>query len=280
MSASAPAPAPATARRGAAAAAGGRSRRRLTDNKWVQRAIVWTALAAIYQVLAIVAGEFYAPRLEQIAGGLVDLVEKGRIPILLDSLVQLGVGFVVAAAVGIPLGLAMGRSRIVDYAIGMYVKALFVTSLVALVPLLILVFGIGFTFRVAVVFLFAVFFIIVNSAAGGRNADRRLLRTAEAFGAGRARTFVSVVLPGALPFVMVGLRLGLANAFSGMILSELWISRGTGAVLEGLGRNRDLPEFFAFILLITAVAAFFAWLLKVLEKRLMPWSGDVISNER
>lgn len=270
--------APAAARGTTDSAAGARSRRRLTDSKWVQRAIVWTALLAIYQVLAIVAGEFYAPRLEQIVGGFFDLVEKGRIPILLDSLGQLAVGFAIAAAVGIPVGLAMGRSRIVEYTIGMYVKGLFVTSLVALVPLLIIFFGIGFTFRVAVVFLFAVFFIVVNAAAGGRNADRRLLRTAEAFGAGRVRTFVSVVLPGALPFVMVGLRLGLANAFSGMILSELWISRGTGAVLEGLGRNRNLPEFFAFILLITAVAGLLAWLLKWLERRLMPWSEDVMPH--
>ena len=249
--------------------------KRATENKWVQRAIVWGALLVLYEIAAIAAGDFYLPRLGPLVGGFVDIIQDGRLVTIADSMRQLAVGFGLAALVGIPLGLLMGRVRLVDYVVGMYVNALFVTSLVAVLPLLIILFGVEFRFRVAVVFLFAVFFIIVNSAAGGRAADRRLIRTAEAFSASRLRIFWSVVLPSGLPHVFVGLRLGLANAFSGMILAEIWVSRGTGAVLEGLGRNRDLPKFLALILLITAIAAALAWAIKFAERRLMPWAEEV-----
>src|SRR5690606_35580729 len=111
-----------------------------------------------------------------------------------------------------------------------------------------------------------------STADGVRSVDRSLLWTARAFYAGPVRRFTAVVIPSSLPFIVAGLRLGLANAFSGMVLAELWVVRDTGAVLLDLGRNRDLPEFFAFILLITLLAALSAALLKAVERRLMPWA--------
>ena len=245
------------------------------DNKWVQRAIVWSALIVLYEIVAILAGEFYLPRLEEIAAAAVDLVQEGRAPILLGSLGHLLLGSVLAALVGIPVGLAMGRSLAVDNLLGMYVRGLFVTPLVAILPLLIILFGVSFRFRIVVVFLFCVFFVIVNTAAGARAVSPSLLETAAAFRFGTLRRFVSVVLPASMPYIFVGLRLGLANAFGGMITSELWVSQGTGKVLEALGRNRDLPPFFALVITITVIAGLTAWALKSAERRLTPWGAGV-----
>jgi ABC-type nitrate/sulfonate/bicarbonate transport system permease component len=139
-------------------------------------------------------------------------------------------------------------------------------------PLLIILFGVSLRFRIAVVFLFAIFFIIVNTAAGARAVPRQLMRTAEAFCVHPAKRFVTVVLPSSFPYIVVGLRLAIANAFSGMILAELWVSRGTGAILEALGRNRDLPEFFAMVILITALAALSAHAIRWFERRVTPWA--------
>jgi NitT/TauT family transport system permease protein len=247
----------------------------VTDNKWVQRAIVWGALLALYELAAIAAGDFYLPRLLDIADGFVEIVEDGRIPTILVSLEHLVIGFALAAAVGIPLGMAMGRSTIVDNVIGMYVRGLFVTSLAALLPLLIILFGVSFRFQIAVVFLFSVFYIIVNTAAGARDVPIPLIRTAEAFCVGRARQFVTIVLPSSLPYVIVGLRLGIANAFTGMVLAELWIGQGTGGIIEALGQGRNLPPFFAMVILITALAALSAFALRALERRLSPWAEEV-----
>jgi ABC-type nitrate/sulfonate/bicarbonate transport system permease component len=249
--------------------------RRVTSNKWVQRAIVWGALVALYELAAIAAGEFYLPQLGAMASGFAELVREGRMGTVAQSLEHLLIGFALAAAIGIPIGMAMGRSFVVDQVVGMYVRGLFVTSLAAVLPLLIILFGVSLRFRIIVVFLFSVFFIIVNTAAGSRAVPRELMGTAEAYCVSRLRRFTTVVLPSSLPYIVVGLRLGVANAFTGMVLAELWVSRGTGAVLEGLGRNRDLGPFFALVALITLLAALAAFGIRVLERRLMPWAREV-----
>lgn len=247
----------------------------LTERRWFQRLIVWGALIGLYQLAAMAAGDFFLPRVESILGGIVELISDGRLLVVGRSIRQMLAGFGLAIAVGIPFGLAMGNFRLMDYVAGMYVNALFVMSLVALLPLLIIVFGVGFQFRTAVVFLFAVFFIILQTAAGVRAVDRRLIWTAKAFGAGTLKRFLTVIIPSSIPFIATGLRLGLANAFSGMILAEIWVIRDTGQILENLGLNRDLPKFFGMIVIITAIAAASAAGLKSLEKRLMPWAEDV-----
>ncbi len=212
------------------------------------------------------------PRVGQIWVGSVELVQEGWMLTLAGSLKQMLVGFGLAAAVGIPVGLVMGMWRVLDYVVGMYVNALFVMSLVALLPVLIIVFGVDLFFRISVVFLFSVFFIILATADGVREVDRGLLRTATSFNAGPIRRFTTVVVPSSLPFIVACLRLGLANAFSGMILAELWVVRDTGELLLQLGHNRDLPKFFALTLAVTLTASLAAALLKALERRLTPWS--------
>jgi ABC-type nitrate/sulfonate/bicarbonate transport system permease component len=247
----------------------------LTENKWAQRAIVWGALLLLYEIAAYLAGDFYLATIQDIVGGFVQIVEDGRLTVVAESLEHLLVGFALAVAVGVPVGVAMGRSFVVDQVVGMYVRGLFVTSLAALLPLLIIVFGVGFRFQVAVVFLFSVFFVIVNSAAGARDVPRQLMRTAEAFCVSPARRFTSVVLPSSLPYIVIGLRLAIANAYTGMVLAELWVGVGTGGILKNMGQNRDLPKFFAMVLLVTALAAFSSYAIRVIERRLMPWADDV-----
>jgi ABC-type nitrate/sulfonate/bicarbonate transport system permease component len=246
-----------------------------TDNKWVQRAIVWGALLALYEVIALAAGDFYFADVPEIVGGFVQIVQDGRLTTVAQSLEHLLVGFGLACLVGIPVGVAMGRSFVVDQVVGMYVRGLFVTSLAALLPLLIILFGVGFKFQVTVVFLFSVFFVIVNAAAGARDVPRQLIRTAEAFCVTPQRRFTSVVLPSSLPYIVIGLRLAIANAFTGMVLAELWVGQGTGGILKNMGQNRDLPKFFAMVLLITALAAFSSFGIRVIERRLMPWADEV-----
>jgi ABC-type nitrate/sulfonate/bicarbonate transport system permease component len=250
------------------------------NNKWVQRAIVWGALLALYEIAAIAAGDFFLPRIGQIGEGFAEMVREGRMGTLAQSLQQLFVGFLLAMAVGIPVGVAMGRSFVVDQVVGMYVRGLFVTSLIAVLPLLIILVGVGFRFRISVVFLFSVFFIIVNTAAGARAVPSKLMRTAEAFCVSPVRRFWVIVLPSSLPYIVVGLRLAIANAFTGMILAELWVSRGTGEVLLDLGRNRNLPPFFAMVLLVTALAALAAIGIRAIERRLMPWSQEGVGVSR
>lgn len=246
---------------------------RLSDRRWFRRVVVWGALAVLYEICAYWAGAYFLPTIQSILQGGYDLARDGSLGDLWAALVHLVIGFALAIVVGVPVGVAMGSSKLVDYVVGMYVKALFVTSLAAVLPLLIILFGFGMTFRVSVVFLFSVFFIVLNTAAGVRHVDKNLHAMGSAFGASRLKRTVAISIPSSLPFIIAGIRLGLANAFSGMILAELWVTRGLGLTLNNLGLNRDLPKFFALVLIVTLIAALSAGLLKVLERKLMPWGA-------
>ncbi|HEX7106534.1 MAG TPA: ABC transporter permease subunit [Acidothermaceae bacterium] len=244
----------------------------LAGRRWFRRLVVWSFLAAVYQVVAYIVGPFYLPTLQAIIGGAIDLGRDGSLTTMASALVQMVIGFALSIVVGIPLGVAMGASRLVDYVLGFYVKGMFVTSLIAVLPLLIIVFGFGLAYRVSVVFLFAVFFIILNTAAGVRDVDPQLVAMGRAFGASRWRRAATITLPSALPFAIAGIRIGLANAFGGMILAELWIARDFGQIMLGLAYNRDLPKFLALLVIVTLLASFSAAGLKAFEKWLTPWS--------
>lgn len=246
---------------------------RVTHNRWFRRLVVWTVLAGLYEVAAYTAGPFFLPTLQAIVRGGVSLAADGTLRTVWTALLHMVLGYLLAVGIGVPLGIAIGASRLVDYVLGMYVKALFVTSLVAVLPLMIIIFGFGLAFRIAVVFLFAVFFIILNTAAGVREVDSQLLTMSQAFCVSRLKRTVTIIVPSSIPFIVSGMRLGLANAFSGMILAELWITRDLGLIMTQLGHNRDLPKFFALVLVVTLLAAFSAAGLKWIERRLTPWSA-------
>jgi ABC-type nitrate/sulfonate/bicarbonate transport system permease component len=241
--------------------------RPLGDRRWFQRLVVWGGLTIAYEIVARIVGSYFLPTVGDIAIATVDIVTDGTIVTLARSLSQLLVGFLIATAVGVPLGLLLGASRWADVALGMYVRALFATSLIALLPLLIILAGIGFTFRVTVVCLLSVFFIILNTSAGVRNVDPALVWTARSFMAGPTQIFAKVIFPASLPFIVAGLRIGLANAFGAMIVAELWVSRDTGELLTHLALNRDLPPFFSLLFIVTLIATLSAAGLKALERR-------------
>ncbi len=188
------------------------------------------------------------------------------------SLSQLLVGFVLAVIVGLPLGLVIGGSRVGEAAFGHYVNALYVTSKEALLPLLIILLGVGFEYRVGVVFLFSVLYMIVSVAAGMRDVDPNLLETARSFGASRAQVGRFVAMPSMVPFIFAGLRLAYGFAIKGMILAELWVLGGTGRLLADLGLNRDLDQYFAAAVIIALVGVAGSWGLQMMERRVAPWS--------
>ena len=245
----------------------------LSRKRWFRRLVVWGAMVICTRCSHFFAGPYYLPSIPAILGGIWEVFTQDTINHLGAALVHLVIGFALAALIGIPVGVAMGSNVITNYVVGMYVRALFVTSLVAVLPLLIIIFGYDLAFRVAVVFLFAVFFIILNTAAGVLDVDANLQLMGQAFAIGRFKKATSISIPSALPFIITGLRLGLANAFTGMILAELWVTRGLGLDLTNLGNNRDLPKYFALIIIVTVMAGGSAALIRIAERRLMPWSN-------
>ncbi len=245
----------------------------LSRRRWFHRAVVWSAIIVLWEIAGIIAGPLYFPRFSVVAVSFVEDIWNGNLLTVLVSYEQMFAGFALAVAVGIPTGVLIGASKTADAVLGIYVNALFVLSLEAVIPLLIIIFGTNFQFRAAVVFLFAIVYIIVNTAAGVRAASPRLIETARSFTATKPKIWRSVLLPDALPYVLAGVRLGLGSAVKGMIVAELWIYFGTGQLMEALGTNRDLPPFFSIAVWVVVIAAGLTGLLQYLQRRLMPWSS-------
>jgi ABC-type nitrate/sulfonate/bicarbonate transport system permease component len=246
----------------------------LRHRAWFQRALTWGALLVLWEWFARSVGPFFFPSLGSVVEGYSLVLTDGSLLLVAQSFQQMFVGFGLAVLIGVPLGLLIGTFRTVEWLVGPYVNILFVTSLAAVLPFLILVFGTGFEFRVATVFLFSIFYIIINPANGVRSIDRGVVEMARSFNANPLKQFVAITFPGALPFIVAGLRLGLGQAIQGMIIAELWVTLGTGRKLVTLGLDRDLGEFFALASVVVVVGTLLTQLLLVVQKRLSPWSVD------
>jgi len=227
-----------------------------------------------WQVFASVVGPYYFPDLGSIAVGFVEVVHAGGVQLVLDSFRQMLLGFGLAVAIGVPLGLLIGSSWVLDFLLRPYVNVLFVTSLSAVIPLIILFFGTGFQFRVAVVFLFAVFYVIITPANGVRAIESGIVDMGRSFGAGPWKRFVAITMPGTMPFIVSGMRLGLGQAVQGMIIAELWVTVGSGQRLENLSQNRELGQFFAMAAIIVLVGTVLGQLVLWVQRRISPWAGD------
>jgi ABC-type nitrate/sulfonate/bicarbonate transport system permease component len=256
----------------------GRSNRRsvahrVSHNRWVARLVVWGGLILVWHVLAVWKGPFFLATPLETVKGFGKLQSEGYYPTVLDSLRQLGLGFALAVCVGVPLGLIMGSIRAIDDLLAPFVNTLFVTSKEALLPFLIALFGTQLKFRVAVVLLFAVFIIIINTAAGVRSVSPSLLETSRAFRMPIHRVFTRVVIPASSAYIIAGIRLGLGMAIKGMVIAEIWVTFGIGLLLKNFGAFRRLDLFLALVIVIVTIGVASTTILGSLERRLRAWTA-------
>lgn len=245
---------------------------RFLSSKWGLRLLVYGGLVVAWQVTAMIKGPFFAPTIPETVAGIGDAWANGYYLTLLDSLKQMIVGFLLALVMAIPLGALMGRFRVMEDLFSPYVNTLFVTSKESLLPLFVIIFGTQFGYRVSVVVLFAFFFPVMNTAAGVRFVDQHLIETAQAFCTSRWRMFKEIYLPGAAPFIVAGIRLGLGMALKGFVIAEIWVITGTGRLLVEAGSLRILDTYFAIALVIGAIGIGTNEALKALERRLRPYA--------
>lgn len=185
---------------------------------------------------------------------------------------EFAIGYSLAIVVGILVGVAMGWYRDVSAALQPFVSALYSTPRIALVPLLIIWLGIGIWSKVAVVFLVAVFQVLISTEAGVRAADESLIRTARSFGANDRQIFTTIVLPGSVPFLIAGLRLGLGQALVGIVVGELYAATaGIGYEIAVAGETFQTDRVFVGIMIIATAAIPLMWCLRQLEARFESW---------
>lgn len=184
------------------------------------------------------------------------------------------IGVVLAIAAGVPLGVLMGRVRLADRLLGMWVNLFVSAPLSALVPVIMILFGFGQTTIVVTVFLFAVWIIALDTQAGVRHINRSLLEMSASFGASRRQLYAKIIFWAALPEILTGVRLGMIRGVKGVVIGQLLVSIiGFGALFELYSRNFLMEQFWALTILLFAFAMLVAELIGLVERRVAYYAG-------
>ncbi len=190
----------------------------------------------------------------------------------LGSLQVFVIGLSVALVLGIALGLLMGRYRLAEYLLDPYVYALDATPRVAMIPLLLLWFGLGTSSKIAIVFLSGLFPVLMNTFSGVRTVSANLVDVGRAYGAKEGKIFTKIILPAALPFVMAGIRLAVGRALIGIITAEMFMAvSGMGALLIRYSSALAMDKFFVPVIFLALLGVFLSSTVEKLQKRLAPW---------
>jgi NitT/TauT family transport system permease protein len=202
-----------------------------------------------------------------VRGTLVsDLAYSGR---------NFAVGFALALVAGVVLGIIVGWYRRVRLLADPFVNALFATPRIAMVPLIIIWFGVGMWSKVFIVFLSAFFPILVNTIAGVRTIDADLLRAARAYCASDWQIFTTLALPGSVPFILTGVRQGVALGLIGVVVGEMFGgSQGIGFLVAYGGQTFATDTLFVGVLIVAGAGILLTSVAARLERRFSQWRPE------
>jgi NitT/TauT family transport system permease protein len=191
---------------------------------------------------------------------------------LASSMRTLAISLVFASLAGLSLGMVIGRYRYVEAAADWIVNALYCTPKVAIIPLVILWFGLGDGAKIFIVSVLAVFPILINTITGVKNVPRALIDVGVAFDASEAQIFRKIILPAALPYMMTGLRLGIGRGLIGLVVAEFYTAvTGLGAMIIKYGNQYDTASMFVPIFMLMLLGVLLTTVLQNLDRRIAPW---------
>jgi ABC-type nitrate/sulfonate/bicarbonate transport system permease component len=195
------------------------------------------------------------------------------------SLARLVISVMAAAALAIPLGLAIGVSRVWEQLFELPVEILRPIAGIAWIPLALLMFGIGNELPIFIMFYTAFFPMLIGTAAGVREVDRRLINAARTMGIGGRLLMRRVIVPAALPSIMTAIRVAVASSWTAVVAAELvGAPSGLGYAIEYYRSMLDTPSVMAFILVIGVLGYLCDRVVRAISAALIPWA--VAGDER
>lgn len=246
---------------------------RLADHLGMVRAVSVVVVILLWEYFGRDVNPLFLSYPSAIARAFVQLIGNGQFTQqALNSLHVYVVGLAAALAVGILLGLLMGRYRLAEYIFDPFVYALDATPRVALIPILLLWFGLGASAKIAVVFLSGVFPVLMNTFSGVRTVSSGLVEVGRAYGAGEGKIFTKIIVPASLPFIMAGVRLAVGRALIGIITAEMFAAvTGLGALLIRYSSALATDKFFVPVIFLALLGVILTRAVEILEKRFAPW---------
>jgi len=182
------------------------------------------------------------------------------------------VGFALSVAVGIPVGILMGRYLVADLFLEPWVNSWYSIPAIAFVPLTMNWTGITWVSAMLTAFLVAVFSIIINVYTGVKNCSGSLVESARAYGATQSQLMSKVILPASLPNVMVGLRLGITRAVEGVIIAEMIFTVvGLGGMIDSSADKLQLALSYSLIFVLAAICIILSESMKLLGRKVVAW---------
>jgi ABC-type nitrate/sulfonate/bicarbonate transport system permease component len=246
---------------------------RLADHLSLVRGVSVVVVILLWEFFGRDVNPLFLSYPSAIARAFVQLLNAGQfVQQAIGSLQVYAVGLSAALVVGILVGLLMGRYRLAEYILDPFVYALDATPRVALIPILLLWFGLGAPAKIAVVFLSGVFPVLMNTFSGVRTVSAGLVEVGRAYGAGEGKIFTKIIVPASLPFIMAGVRLAVGRALIGIITAEMFAAvTGLGALLIRYSSALATDKFFVPVIFLAVLGVILPRAVEFLEKRFAPW---------
>jgi NitT/TauT family transport system permease protein len=212
---------------------------------------------------------FFVPPLSEVIATLIEVIQTAAFQkALVETAYAFFAGVFFAIVIGIPVGILMGKNRLLDELLLPWVNVFLSAPLTALVPVLMVLFGFGMKSIIITTTLFGVWIIILNSRAGVKQINRSLVEMAHSFGASPMDAFFKIYFWAALPEILGGVRIGIIRAVKGVIIGQLLISIvGFGALFELYSANFLMAHFWAVLIVLFALAFTISEFLAYLERR-------------
>ena len=235
--------------------------------------ILWGIL---WEIVGRLKLTFFLPPLSEVFSTLMQI---GTTKVFLKALTETGYAFFlgtfIAIAVGIPVGILMGKSRLIDELLLPWVNMFLSAPLTALVPVMMVLFGFGMKAIVLTTTLFAIWIIVLNSRAGVLHINRSLVEMAHSFGASPMDAVIKVYFWAALPEILSGVRIGFIRGVKGVIIGQLLISIvGFGALFELYSGQFLMKHFWAVLIVLFSVSFTIAEFLAHLQRKVAYYAAQ------
>ena len=207
----------------------------------------------------------------------VDMFRDGRLlSALYESSKPFVAGYIAAAVLGIPAGLLLGRYRLLEAGFGIYVTAGYATPLIALVPLMILWFGLGFLVKAVIVFLLSFFPICLNTWFGVKAVPKTLIEVGTAFCAPQSQIMRGIILPATIPYIMAGIKLAVGRGVVAMVIAEFFTAiSGLGGIIINSANSFDTATMFVPVFILMIMATLLNGAVSWIERRVAPWQSEL-----
>lgn len=248
--------------------------RRIFDREITYQVLTFVVFAGLWELYGTFRGGLLVPTFSETVVAFAQLIFMQEFwTAFWVSNQALFIGFGCAVVIGVPVGVVLGRFRLLERITDVYLNIALVTPMAAIIPLLIMSVGFGLLSRVLLVTLFAIVMVIVSVRAGIRQVDPSLIQMARLFGAKETEVWRSILIPASLPSIMTGVRLGLGRAVVGMVIVELlMVSLALGGLILEYRGFFNGPFLYAVIVAIILEALLLISIAQWIERRITPWA--------